>query len=396
MKKYVFVALFSLMSVIGNIMPAVGGQIVAIVNDEPVSSFDVEARAKLIAVQRAEYLSNQRKAQYVKEALDNIINDKIKIKEAERYHFSVHESDIDAAIRHLEEQNNIKPGGMAAMLEKNGVPIRILRDQIRADLMWVQVLQRQRSSVGDVLPAEMTKKKNELRAKLREEEFFVFEILVPTKAAAEKCYELLQKGVAFDEVAKKHSKAASAQNGGEAGWVKNTHYSQSVTDVLRHLNQGELSVPLKTKNGYLIVLLQDKKVPILKDTIPVWELAQMAIPTKEAVQYEKQLTALKTCDSFMDFAKKYAIPETVKTGAISPNQLPTELKEILLKQPLKTAIGPVRAQDLDIFFMKCATEEKNVLPSDEMIQAQIENEKMEALSDKMLKNAKRYAVVEYK
>ncbi len=375
---------------------AFSGEIVAIVNDEPISSYDVEARAKLIAVQRAEYLSNKRKAQYIKEALEDIIDDKVKIQEAKRNQFSVSDKEIEAAIQHLEEQNGIKPGGMRTMLEKNGVPLRVLQDQIRADLMWVQIVQKQRGTVPETRAEEIEKKKNELRAKLREEQFYVFEILTTKKADAEKCYAELQKGISFDEVAKKYSKAATAQNGGEVGWIKNNHYSKAITDVLRQLNPGDLSVPLKTKNGYLLVLLHDKKKPILKDTIPVWELAQMAMPTKQSVQFEKEIGALKTCETFTNFAKKYAIPESVKSGALSPEQLPTELREILSDQPVKVVVGPIRTQDTDIFFMKCAVENKKVLPDNEIIKMQIENDKMEALSDKILKNVKRFAVIEYK
>ncbi len=394
MKKYTYFMIGSLLWSI--LTPTFAGEIVAIVNDEPISSYDVEARAKLIAVQRAEYLSDKRKAQYVKEALEDVIDDKVKIKEAKRYRFQVADNEIKEAIAHLERQNGLKPGEMKDMLAKNGVPLRVLEEQIEADLLWVQVMQRQKGGIAEVTPVEIEKKKDELRAQLNKEEFHVFEIVVADKATAEKCYAELQEGVPFDDVVKKYSKAPSAKNGGEVGWIDVKHYGKAVTDVLRQLNMGDLSVPLKTKKGYLLVLLQDKKFPITKDTVPVWELAQMAMPTREAVQFEKQLTAITDCGAFSDFARKYAIPESVKSGSIAPDQLPAELKDILMNQPIKNLVGPVRTQDTDIFFMKCGVTEKKVLPADDFIKAQIENEKMEVLSDKILKNAKRFSVIEYK
>ena len=376
--------------------PVDAGQIVAIVNDEPISRYDVEARAKLIAVQRAEYLSDKRKAQYVKEALDDVIDDKIKIAEAKRYNLTVTDKEVAQAIAHLEQQNGLAAGKMKNMLAKNGVPLRILEEQITADLMWVQVLQRRQGGTPSISQAEIDKKKSQLRQKLREEEFFVFEILVPKKEDAEKCYAELQKGVEFDQVVQKYSRSETAKTGGEVGWIKNNYYSPEITAVLRQMNIGDLSVPLKTDKGYLLVLLQDVKKPILTDTIDIWEMAQMAMPTRQAIQFEKEITALKTCKSFSDFAQKYAIPESVKTGAVSPEQLPSELKEILQPQPVQKLVGPIRAQDTDIFFMKCSVSKKNVLPDDDIIKTQIENDKMEALSEKLLKNAKRFVVVEYK
>lgn len=391
MKKYLLAALVALMW-----FPAIGGQIVATVNDDPISSYDVEARAKLLAVQRAQYLTNKRKAQYVREALDLIIDEKTKIAAAQRQGFSVGEKEIDDAVRHLESQNNLKPGEMAKMLEKNGVPLQVLRDQLRADLMWLQVVQKNRDSIGQTTKVEIEKRKNELRAKLKEEEFFVFEILVSSKEDAEKCYKELREGASFDTLAKKYSLAESKEVGGEAGWIKSDYYPKEITAVLRTLSPGDLSAPLKTKKGYLLVLLQDKKTPIYTDYITVWELAQMAMPLNEGIAFEKELSAMSDCEAFMDFAHKHAIAESVKSGMIAPEQLPSELKDILNKEKTKTVIGPIRTQEADVFFMKCAVEKKKILPEDENIKLQIENDKMEALSDKLLRKAKRFVVIERK
>ena len=372
------------------------GEIVATVNDEPISKYDVEARAKLIAIQKAEYLTNKRKAQYVGEALEMLIDEKVKTNMAKQRGFSVSNDEINNAISHLEKQNGLKSGEMVKMLAKNGVPVEILKNQIQADLMWIQVLQKYRSSIADTTPVEIEKKKNELRQKLREEEFFVFEILIPNKAEAEKCYKELLNGTPFDVASKKYSQSGTKETGGEVGWIKTDYYGKEISAVLRQMNMGDLSVPLKTKTGYLLLLLQDKKTPIYTDSIAIWELAQMAIPTKEAVHYEKQLSHLSDCKSFKDFARKYAIPESVKSGMVSPDQLPSELKDILEKEKMKTVIGPVRTPEADLFFMKCAVTQKKILPEDDDIKMQIETEKMEALSDKILRNAKRFAVIERK
>ena len=116
------------------------GQIVATVNDQPISTFDAEARAKLISIQNSSPITKDKKVAYVKEALDSLINDKIKISAAQRQGFSVSKQEIKDAISHLEKQNGLKPNEMAKMLAKNQIPLRILEEQIQADLMWLQVI----------------------------------------------------------------------------------------------------------------------------------------------------------------------------------------------------------------------------------------------------------------
>ena len=46
--------------------------------------------------------------------------------------------------------------------------------------------------------------------------------------------------------------------------------------------------------------------------------------------------------------------------------------------------------------MKCGETKQSVLPSDEMIKSALEMEKMDELSEKLLRQVKRYVVVEYK
>ena len=79
---------------------------------------------------------------------------------------------------------------------------------------------------------------------------------------------------------------------------------------------------------------------------------------------------------------------------VSPEQLPRELKNILQDAPNKKVIGPIQTPDADLFFMKCQTIQKKVIPSDDELKMQLEAQAMEELSEKLLRNAKRFAVIE--
>lgn len=390
MKFFIFVFLF-LFS--GSCM---AGEIIATVNDSPISSYDTEARAKLMALQKSQKLTSRQKKEFSAAALQALIDDQIKINEAQKNGFYVSDEEINQAITHLENQNQLKQGQMLKMLSQNGIPAYILKNQIKADLLWLQVIQKHKNALVEPTAAEIEKRKNVFRNQLKEEGFYVAEILIPDAQEAEKCFKELHTGIPFDELAKKYSKSKSAQNGGEVGWVKNGKYSKEIFTVLRQMGTGDVSAPLKTPDGYLILLLLDRKYAILTDTIPVWELAQMALPANKTAALGNQITQLNTCSAFMSFAHKEAIPESVKSGMVSPDQLPQELKKTLVKEKVNRIIGPIQTPDFDLFFMKCMVTNKQVLPTNEEIQGQLESEKMEVLSQKLLKNAKRFAVVEYK
>lgn len=377
-------------------LTASAGEIVATVNDTPISSYDVGARAKLIALQKSQKITEIRKKEYISAALHALIDEQIKISESERNGFTVSDNEVKQAIAHLESQNQLKPGQMTEMLNQNSIPVRILQNQIKADLLWLQMIQKNKNALAKTSSAEIEKHKNKIREKLKEEGFYIAEILVPDAQNAEKCFKELNKGTPFDTLAQKYSKGQTAQEGGEIGWIKEGEYNKEIMAVLRQMNMGDVSAPLKTPDGYLILLLMDRKYSVQTDTIPIWELAQMAMPANKTAALGKKITALKSCSDFIKLAEKEALPESIKSGALSPEQLPKELKDALSKEKVNKVIGPISTTDLDLFFMKCAVTAKQVLPTDSEIKEQLDAEKMEILSNKLLTNARRYVVVEYK
>ncbi len=390
MKSLLFICLILLN------LPSYSGQIVAIVNDKPISTFDAEARAKLISIQNSTPITTAKKKEYIKKALDSLINDQIKITEAEKNGFKVEEKEVNDAITHLEMQNGLKKGEMEKTLARNQIPLHILKDQIKADLMWLQVIQKNKRSLKEPTETQITQLRENIRKELRQEGFYVAEMLIENQKDAKESYRKLHQGTAFQDLAKKYSIAPSAQKGGEVGWIKPTQYSKEVMDALRLMGPGDVSTPLKTDKGYLIILMIDRKYAITTSTIPIWELAQMALEANKTSAFGDKIKGLKNCTEFLDFAKTIAIKESVKSGMVSPEQLPRELKELLSKETTQKVIGPIQTPESDLFFMKCKITNKKVVPEDNELKAQLEAKAMEELSEKLLRNAKRFAVIEMK
>ncbi len=375
---------------------ATAAEIAVTVNDVPISTFDIEARARLMSLQHPEELTNKRKSQLIKMAMAALVDDQIKIQEAKKQGLSVTDTDITKAIAHLETQNNMPRGQMTKMLQKNDIPLTVLTNQIQADLLWLQVVSAQQEDVSAVSPFEIDEKENKMRAKLREEAFFVAEVVVPTKESADEVVHAIKSGGHFEAIAKERSIADSKKTGGLVGWVKKGHYPPAVDKVLSDMQPGDLSAPIKTKDGYIIIAMEDKRNPITTDFVTIWDLAQMGIASDKTVKLMPQIVVLNSCDAFMKLAEENGLPDSVKRGNVAPDQLPRELRDVLKKQKMQTVVGPIRAQEGDVFFMKCGTSTERILPTRDEIKSQIEVEKMEGLSEQLLENAKRFAVIEYK
>ena len=86
-------------------------------------------------------------------------------------------------------------------------------------------------------------------------------ILVKTEEDARNILERLKKGEDFAKIAKKSSiDPGSAKNGGDLGFFSAGQMVPEFEAVAVKLKQGEISEPLKTKFGYHIIKVTDKKI----------------------------------------------------------------------------------------------------------------------------------------
>ena len=94
--------------------------------------------------------------------------------------------------------------------------------------------------------------------------------------------------IGFEETAKIYSVADSKKNGGKIGWVYKTQLSKKILNEIEKIEVGQLTKPITTPGGFILLKLSDKKDEILK----IDEEEQF----KKAVNFEKnrQLTIYST------------------------------------------------------------------------------------------------------
>jgi len=149
-------------------------------------------------------------------------------------------------------------------------------------------------------------------------------ILVKTEDEANKIYESLKKGANFTELAKKNSiDPGSAKNGGDLGFFSKGQMVPEFEAAAAKLRIGEISQPVKTKYGYHIIKVADKKLgkPI--------EFDKVKGLLSQRVAAEKQKEAF---DSYLENLKKSYKVE-INKDAVSKLSVGGEKKEILQGKP---------------------------------------------------------------
>jgi peptidyl-prolyl cis-trans isomerase SurA len=105
--------------------------VAAFVNGEPITQLDVDARSKLLEVS-----SPTHKAPPRADVLEELINEKLQIREAKRWGIDPIDSDIDDAFASTARRQGFTTEQFVQALTKAGVTPQTFRARLRAQLVW--------------------------------------------------------------------------------------------------------------------------------------------------------------------------------------------------------------------------------------------------------------------
>ena len=112
--------------------------IVVLVNDDPISAYDIEQRERFLAITTHEDPS----AALKKKATDMLIEERLQMQQAKKLGLTPPEDDVTKVLADMAQKNNMSPDALATALGQMGVNIKTLKDRIRSQIVWQGVVQR--------------------------------------------------------------------------------------------------------------------------------------------------------------------------------------------------------------------------------------------------------------
>lgn len=267
--KQIFWAFFCL-TLCGAAMPAFAqtASIAAVVNGQVITNDDVMARARLLAVSTGLPATpaalNRLQPQITKELIDQTLQ----LQEINRRNVVVAESDIAAAVAHIEQGNNLPADTLRQHLQAAGVPFSTLIAQLRTELGWQTVLHQVLGPELQPTPGDISAEKKALQAQLGTTQYHLAEIFIPVtdpaddaqaKAFANTVIAQLRTGAPFPIIAAQFSQADSALQGGDLGFVSASQLDPATAAVVLSMPAGAISNPIRVPGGYDIVQLQEMR-----------------------------------------------------------------------------------------------------------------------------------------
>jgi peptidyl-prolyl cis-trans isomerase SurA len=102
--------------------------VAVMVNGEPITAYDIEQRSKLNVLSHKTTTRQQ--------VIDELVDEKVKIKEAKRFGVDPSASDIDSAFAGMSSRMRTTPEGLTKSLEAQGIRADTLKARLKADMVW--------------------------------------------------------------------------------------------------------------------------------------------------------------------------------------------------------------------------------------------------------------------
>jgi len=108
-------------------------QVAALVNGDPVTVLDVTQRMRLTEI-------STHKQQSREEALNELINEKLKLQIARRYIINITDRDVDQAFGSMARHAGLSAQQFSDALSKAGINVPALKGRIKADIGWSAII----------------------------------------------------------------------------------------------------------------------------------------------------------------------------------------------------------------------------------------------------------------
>jgi peptidyl-prolyl cis-trans isomerase SurA len=392
--------------------------IVAAVNGDVVSRGDVDARARLFAMSAGLPPTPDVLGRLSQQVAHELVDERLQLQEMQKRKIVVTDQEIAAAIRGVEQRNNMAPGMLRQKLAAAGVDMRTMIDQVRVQIGWTRVLRDQLGSLVEPTATEIADQQRLLKEQTGQPEYRVGEIFLPVsspsqdaqmKSFAETISQQLRAGASFSILAAQFSHSQTALEGGDLGWVQPVQLDPEVARVVAQMPEGAVANPIRVPGGYIIATLRGKRI-IGNDPATMLTVREAFFPftarldpqnptdqQKQTLEHAKQLSgSVHSCDE-MEAVNKAAgsihpsDPGEVRLEAVNP----PPFRALLANLPEGKPSQPLVSADGISLVVICKRETKNLAAADKNeIVAQLVTERAELASRQLLRDLQRRAAIE--
>jgi peptidyl-prolyl cis-trans isomerase SurA len=408
--------------VVVSLLPAMasaqGLRVLARVNDDAITDFDLQQRVlfaiRTTGLQDSPELRQRMAAQMLRQMID----ERLQIQDAKRLGLKATDGEMQQRLGDIERAAGMSRGQFKQYIQSTGVSYDIAVQQIEAQIAWNKIIRRRVRPQVDVSEAEIDDAMNRVRGNVGKTESRVAEIFVPidradmaddAKRAADRIVEQLKRGAPFGALAQQFSQGATAQAGGELGWVMPGGLEPTLDAAVDKLAVRQFSEPIRSPAGWHILYVIDRRqfAAARPDDVRL-NLTQMTLPlpvnaspdevNKATADATKAMVGVRNCTDLHARSRELKGATSgdlagVRAGDLQANP---QMFEQIPKLNVGGTAGPFRvAEGLQVVAL-CSKAGTDGLPGRDAISQQILLQKLEAAGRRYMRDLRRQATIDVK
>ena len=305
---------------------------------------------------------------------------------------------------------------MQRFFAQNGINLATLLEQVRAQIAWVKVVNRQIVPRVTVTVDQLEMAVEEARRNEGEPEYLLSEIVLPVDNPAQaqtvaqdaaRLVQTLREGASFESLAAQVSAAASAERGGDVGWVAQQRDPAELRNTLEGMREGEISDPIPSPVGYYIFWLRDTaperdgggssiagiEVELAQILLPVdGQTTSMPCACGQAAGAARRSRRLRSDGRRRRRAGRAGLGPARLAAARRPAP---ELRQAVSSLPVSQVSAPCKGRPGIHLLMVCDRREPQAaMPQREQIAERLQRERVERLARRYLRDLRKEAFVE--
>lgn len=388
----------------------------AIVNGYVLTRTDVDHRVNLAVALNQWKLSDEEKDQLRMQVLRLLIDETIQIQQAKSETLTISADQIDRSFAGISRRYGRSPDQMRAWLKEVGSSERSFRRQIEGELAWQAVVRRSVNPFINVGDYEIAQIIQTIEASKGTNEYNLREIYIsatPERAGEvfqgmQQMIQQMQQGRPFEYFAQ-YSEATTKSTGGDLGWVRTEMLPASLAQAAQQMQVGQVAGPIEVPGGFSILYLVDKrqvgmpdprdaKLSLRQLTVKFPAGITQAQATAKVAEFAAVLKATNGCGAVGKAAETLGA-DVIDNDSVVARDLPPQLQDLILGLQVGQATPPFGSPTDGVrALVLCGRDDPKTAaaPSADAIRDGLEERRTNLRAQRLLKDLRRDAIIEYR
>jgi len=410
------VSLVALCAAAANSQQAINS-IEVLVNDEPISSFDINQRLRLVIAVAGGVSSEQEFLKVREQVIRSMVDERLQIQEAKTVEMVIEDAQLDEFFRRRAQGLNQSPEQLEQALLGIGSSKKTMLDQMEAEIAWSQLVQGRLGSFVNVSDEEVEAYIQRIYDNRGKFEYRLAEIVLlvdspeqeaSVKANAEELVDRIKKGASFPDLAQQLSASSTAAVGGDLGWITADDMDPSYSKVIQELPVGDVSEPIRTAGGYVILAQRDRRRILTADPLDTQITLRQVHLTAEQMQDDAAVAKYRaavgnlqnqetSCGEVPQYAEAAGAEGRNEIGNLRLRDLQPELRSTVQNAEIGKASEILTMDDgMRVLFVCSRTEATVQEPDFDAIYSQMEQQRLSMMGRRYLRDLRRTAIIDYR